>query len=428
MTSPAREAAASIVRVLRDAGHAAYFAGGCVRDRLLGLDPKDYDVASDALPQRVRGLFRQSRYVGEAFGVVLVHMLGHDVEVATFRREGAYEDGRRPTEVLFSDAQHDAQRRDFTINGLFEDPFAKDPAQAVIDYVGGQEDLRNKLLRAIGDADARFSEDYLRMLRAIRFTARLGLTIDRDSEIAIRRSADKLALISRERIGQECRWMLAPGTPERPTMPALAISLMEALTLDAAVLNEPHLPATDLTTVTALRDSPYTVVLAAWMIDRHETGSTPPKTSVSLTDFCRSKATGIIQRWRNALCLSNDDRDELVAIFQHLPTALQWETSTVAQKKRLLAQPAWPHIQALIHAAVAKFDLHRLLKRINEEIPALKRSGIAPPPWITGDELVALGYRPGPSFKTLLNRVYDRQLEGELTSREAALEWVKRHG
>ncbi|MCC7192525.1 MAG: CCA tRNA nucleotidyltransferase [Phycisphaeraceae bacterium] len=426
MTSPACDAATSVVRVLRDAGHTAYFAGGCVRDRLLGLDPKDYDVASDARPQQVRELFRKSRYVGEAFGVVLVHLRGHDIEVATFRGEGAYEDGRRPNEVFFTDARHDAQRRDFTINGLFEDPFAEDPAQAIIDYVGGQADLRNKILRAIGDADARFSEDYLRMLRAIRFTARLGLTIDPDSENAIRRSADKLALISRERIGQECRWMLAPGTPERPTMPARAIGLIEALSLDAAVLTEPHLPATKLTTVAELQDSPYPVVLAAWKIDRHVT-ATHPTTSVTLADFCQTRANSIIQRWRNALCLSNDDRDALIAIFRYLPTALQWETSTIAQKKRLLAHPAWSPIHTLIKAAATKFDLHSLLSRINDEIPALKQSGIAPPPWITGDELVALGFRPGPSFKTLLDRVYDRQLEGELTSREAALEWVKRH-
>lgn len=429
MSSPARDAAASIVRVLRDGGHAAYFAGGCVRDRLLGLEPKDYDVATDARPERVRELFRQSRYVGEAFGVVLVRVQHQDVEVATFRKEWGYEDGRHPSEVHFTDAEHDAQRRDFTINGLFEDPFAAEPSRAVIDYVGGRSDLRGKVLRAIGDAEARFSEDHLRMLRAVRFAARLDFQIDTATEAAIRRRADKLTVISRERIGQECEWMLGPGSAERPTFPARAIVLIESLHLDAAVLNEARQPASIRSTVAALRDPPYAVVLAAWMIDRHAVPTaTGGVTPAALAGFSQSAAPGILIRWRGALCLSNGQRDQITAIFRHLPTALRWESLTVAKRKRLLAQPAWRDIFALMGAAAAQFDLHPLLGRINDDIPLLNRSGIAPPPLVTGDDLVALGLSPGPVFKTLLDRAYDLQLEGEITSREAALEWVKRRG
>src|SRR5687768_567649 len=161
-----REDALAVVRRLRDAGHVAYFAGGCVRDLLLGLEPKDYDVATDAPPERVRSLFNRTQAVGAAFGVILVRQRDSQVEVATFRSDGRYDDGRRPTGVRFTTAEEDARRRDFTINGLFLDPLDGDK---VIDFVGGQEDLKAGRLRAIGDPDARFAEDHLRLLRAVRF-------------------------------------------------------------------------------------------------------------------------------------------------------------------------------------------------------------------------------------------------------------------
>src|SRR5690348_11567666 len=170
-----REDAVQIVQALRAAGHAAYFAGGCVRDLLLGMEPKDYDVATDAPPQKVRSLFRNTQAVGQAFGVILVRLGRSVVEVATFRSDGAYVDGRRPSEVRFTTAEEDARRRDFTINGLFLDPLGAGTEPGVegrvIDYVGGREDLRAKVIRAIGDPDARFEEDHLRLLRAVRFAA-----------------------------------------------------------------------------------------------------------------------------------------------------------------------------------------------------------------------------------------------------------------
>src|SRR5919199_235347 len=180
-----RDDALAVLRRLRDAGHVAYFAGGCVRDLLLGLEPKDYDVATDAPPQRVRELFGNTQAVGQAFGVILVRHRRSQVEVATFRSDGAYLDGRRPSEVRFTTAEEDAQRRDFTINGLFSDP----TEGRIIDYVGGQEDLKNKLLRAIGDPDRRFEEDHLRLLRAVRFAARFGLDIEPHTSDAIRSHA-----------------------------------------------------------------------------------------------------------------------------------------------------------------------------------------------------------------------------------------------
>src|SRR5882724_1703414 len=204
-----REDAEAVVRRLRDAGHVAYFAGGCVRDLLLGLEPKDYDVATDAVPQIVRSLFRNTQAVGQAFGVILVRLGRSVIEVATFRSDGQYVDGRRPSEVRFTTAQEDAQRRDFTINGLFLDPLDGD---RVIDYVGGQEDLAARRLRAIGDPAARFGEDHLRLLRAVRFAARFGLEIAPATAMAIESRAGLLKGISPERIAIELREMLCPPT------------------------------------------------------------------------------------------------------------------------------------------------------------------------------------------------------------------------
>src|SRR2546430_4608188 len=204
-----RADATAIVKRLRANGHEAYFAGGCVRDLLLGLEPKDWDVATDAPPNRVRELFTKTEAVGAAFGVILVRHGRSVVEVATFRSEANYLDGRRPSEVRFTTAQEDAQRRDFTINGLFLDPLEDD---RVIDFVGGQEDLAARRLRAIGDPSARFAEDHLRLLRAVRFAARFGLEIAPATAMAIEQRAELLKGISPERIAEELRLMLCPPT------------------------------------------------------------------------------------------------------------------------------------------------------------------------------------------------------------------------
>ena len=207
-----RTAALSIIQTLRDAGHVALLAGGCVRDRLLGEDPKDYDVATDAPPERVRTLFKRTRAVGEAFGVVLVDLKRdgqrRTIEVATFRTEGVYSDGRRPDAVEYSDAKHDAQRRDFTVNGLFEDPACEHvdaDAEGIIDYVGGRADLKARVIRAVGDPEKRFGEDYLRLLRAPRFAARLGFAIEEATFRAMQQHAPQINRIARERIGDEIR-------------------------------------------------------------------------------------------------------------------------------------------------------------------------------------------------------------------------------
>ena len=222
----ARGTAASIVRRLREAGHVAYFAGGCVRDELLGLDPVDYDVATDARPDAIQAMFRKTAAVGASFGVVLVKEAGGVVEVATFRSDGPYSDSRRPDRVEFADAAHDAQRRDFTINALFLDPLAAEDSASihghVIDHVGGMADLRARVIRAVGDPERRLAEDHLRALRAVRFAARFGFAIEQGTASAIREHASDLEGVSRERVGDELRRMFlaetraeAAGVPRR---------------------------------------------------------------------------------------------------------------------------------------------------------------------------------------------------------------------
>ncbi len=484
-----RDAAVKIVGMLQEAGYVAYLAGGCVRDALLGYHPKDYDVATDAKPDAVRGLFPKSRYVGEAFGVVQVRVPGyrhHPVEVATFRTEWGYQDGRRPTSVHFTDAQHDAQRRDFTINGLFEDPLAEGDDQRIIDFVGGQRDLRAGVVRAIGDPAQRFDEDYLRMLRAVRFATRLGFEIEPATADAIRPLAPKLAAISRERIGQELRWMLTPSrvlAPQR--MPgatggersgsgplrggadpraARAIGLIQDLHLDGPTLDEPHL-VSDLATVSglarglgsdteqavatgrglasgsgememAIQTPSYATYLAAWLLDRYffqdtsqpcgALGGDGAVLAGAMERFVSLSSKPIVRGWRRALCLSNEDRGSFTGVLTLLPVALRWPGLGVAGRKRLLAQVLWPQVWALIAALRDRPGVGALVAQIASDAPTLWTQGVCPEPWVSGDDLIALGRKPGPVFRRLLDQVYDAQLEGRLTSKDQALDWLKR--
>ena len=424
----ARQAAVEVIRKLREAGHVAYLAGGCVRDELLGMEPKDYDVATEATPQTVRGLFPRSRYVGEAFGVCLVFVGSHAIEVATFRSEWGYHDGRRPDHVIFTDARHDAERRDFTINGLFEEPrevmdpqLETPPTEAapppgirgrIVDYVGGVADLEAGVVRAIGDPDERFAEDYLRMLRAVRFAARLGFEIEATTAAAIRATARYLGQISRERIGGEVRVMLAGDAADPP----VAVALMQQLRLDGPVLNEDHRDAPPqllgrLSTPIALPTA-----LAAWMLDRH----LAPQQLQPVVDFAHNQANGVIRKWRSALSLSNIERDHLRGTLALLTGAADWPTLDVAKRKRLLAQPLWLQSAQLLEAIDPA-----TAQKIEREAAPLLAQGVAPTPLIGGNDLIAMGYAPGPQFGPLLEQVYDAQLAGDITTMQQARAWVQ---
>lgn len=414
MSLTAREAAMSVVRRLREAGHEAVFAGGCVRDELLGLSPKDYDVATDATPHRVAELFGGAREVGKSFGVMHVRpprWRGPSIEVATFRREGVYTDKRRPDAVEFTDARQDAQRRDFTINALFIDPLdtGERIQGRVIDHVGGLDDLKHGVVRAVGDPDARLAEDHLRALRAVRFAARLAFELEPATAAAVGRHARALAGVSRERVGDEMRLMLA--NPRRTR----ALGLIHELGLDASVLNEAPLGIIDFSAVRGLPETATVeTTLAAWAIDRSRPTGQPDPASITIL------AARVPTAWRRALCLSNDERDRLHHTLE-LVAAIEgsWAGWRVAARKRAAARAEFGAALEIVATRSAG-----LAGAVGQEVRELAAdpAGLTPDRLVTGDDLAAAGLTPGPQFARILDGVYDAQLEGRVRDRAGALE------
>ena len=407
----AREFAVDVVRRLRAAGHAALWAGGCVRDQLMDGMPKDYDVATDAAPGRVREIFgtRRTLAVGEAFGVIAV--LGPrgagQIEVATFRKDAAYSDGRHPDSVTFSDAEHDAQRRDFTINGLFYDPLA----EQVIDYVGGQQDLAQGIVRAIGDPLARIAEDKLRMLRGVRFAARFGFALDDRTADAIRQQAHELVIVSAERVAAEMRLILT-NENRRPGVELLAeTGLLEVvLPESAALLQQADEYSRTRAILAALQSPTFAMALAALLRPLQQLQPD------------RDLPQVVFERWRLA-------GDELAGVQKLLSEEPLIRTAT--------AQP-WPKLQRILiaprvnelldySAAVASVLDHGTAEiDFCREKLALPPAELNPPPLVTGEDLKRLGIAPGPAYRTLLDAVRDAQLLKHVASREQALDLVRR--
>ncbi len=417
-----RDIAISVIRTLRDAGHEALLAGGCVRDELLGLHPKDYDIATDAPPQRVEQVFTNTRAVGKAFGVMQVRSNGITIEVATFRTESGYSDNRRPDAVEFCDAQTDAQRRDFTINALFIDPLDTSDREGgrIIDYVAGLEDISAHTIRAVGNPDDRLAEDDLRALRAVRFAARLDFAIHPETKAAITRHAGELSGVSRERIGDELRRMLTH------TSRAEAVALLQALALDGPILTEDHLPSCALPILSGLaQQAPFEVALAAWAIDRaaHLQPNVPPtKWSGGGSGGGAGGVEGVGGRFRRALCLSNDEaqrlQDMLHALDRFGRETNDFTTLPVANQKRAFAHPSAEDAELLL--AVQNPDKYAALLDLRARLAA-SPSGIAPDPLVDGSDLIEMGYSPGPGFKPLLAAIYDAQLEDRVADRHQAL-------
>lgn len=412
----ARAAAVQIVRRLQEQGHVAYLAGGCVRDELLGLTPKDHDVATDAPPQRVRDLFPQTQAVGAAFGVILVRMGGSVVEVATFRSDDRYEDGRRPVAVRFTTAEEDARRRDFTINGLFLDPVSG----AVVDHVGGRADLERRVIRAIGSPSQRFEEDHLRLLRATRFAARLGFAIEPATMDAIVLHAPRIIGISPERIAEELRLMLCPPTraaawrllwrtgllrrlmrllPERPDEPTEDRMLLPLLAPDEAVgFGVALAVATTCYRRCGLDGEPAVALLA------------PDAAGVS------------VRAMRRALRLSNDETDAMRQSMDLAYSLLVCDRPSIARRKRFLASAAAPDARRIIDVLGRRGIEPQRIAALQAGLREVEARGdVAPPPLLTGDDLVAEGLSPGPRFRVILDAVYDEQLEGRIADRDAAV-------
>jgi poly(A) polymerase len=430
-----REFAISVVRRLQEAGFQALWAGGCVRDELLGLVPLDYDIATDARPEDVRKLFRRTVEVGASFGVVEV--LGPKplkVEVATFRVDVFYSDGRHPDAVKFASAREDALRRDFTINGMFFDPVKNE----LIDYVGGQKDLQNRVLRAIGTPEIRFNEDKLRMLRAVRIATRFELTVDPATADAIRKMAPQITVVSAERIAKEMKQFLVH--PRR----AHGMRLMDNLGLVEPILPElvpmkglpqgpPAAPTGDLwehvlCVLEKLGPAPsFPLAMAALLHDvgkPRTVGRTPDKyTFYHHEHVGADMADNIAQRLR----LSNDERKRIVWLVekhQILSDAPKMRTSKL---KTLLIHPGINELLDLHRADALAWGrctdhvdfCERLLEEWTEE-------ELNPPPLLTGEDLIQHGLEPGPNFKPLLDAVREAQLEGTIKTKPAALEMADR--
>ncbi len=434
-----KDFATSIVQTLRQRGFQAYLVGGCVRDLLLGREPKDYDVATNATPQEVMRIFPETYAVGVQFGVVLVPVPGsagaHAVEVAAFRSDIGYSDGRHPDEVRFSrDPQEDVARRDFTINGMLLDPVNGE----VLDFVGGRKDLEAGIIRTIGDPEQRFGEDKLRMLRAVRFAARFEYAIEPATFAAMQKLAQQIDVVSLERVRDELTRMLTEGHGQRAFLLLDDSGLLKHVLPEISAMKGVEQPAefhpegdVFLHTLLLLENLPSPCPMTlAWGALLHDVGK-PPTFRVAPDRIRFDGHVEVGVKMAEEICrrlrFSNDETEQILALVDNhmrFGHATRMKESTL---KKFLRMPAFEE-----HLALHRADClasHRILttyefiQQKQTEIPPEK---MRPAPLVTGDDLIAEGHSPGPKFREILTAVEDAQLEGRLPSRDAALEFVRR--
>ncbi|GAA5483001.1 CCA tRNA nucleotidyltransferase [Haloferula sargassicola] len=430
----ARESATELARRLTAAGHAALFAGGCVRDRLLGHEPKDYDIATSATPAEVLGLFPGSNEVGAHFGVVIVRHGGHSTEIATFRTDGSYKDGRRPEQVTFSTPEEDAARRDFTINALFEDPASCE----IIDHTGGLADLKAKRLRTVGRPADRFSEDALRLLRAVRFAARLDFQIETETWSAVRELAPTLGRISIERIRDEFSRILtcpsrARGLDLLTESGLIDVFLPEVRALIGCEQPPQWHPEGDVYVHTRIMldlladDAPLPLCLAVLLHDIAK----PPTQTVDADGRLRfnghdALGAEMAREILHRLKYPNAVIDDVVFMVARHMQFMHVQDMRVAKLKRFMAAPTF----------AGELELHRVdcassngftdnLEFLIAKREEFANEPIVPAPLITGRDLIERGEKPGPHFKAILEDAQTEQLEGRLASREEALDWLE---
>lgn len=423
-----------LVDRLREAGHVAYFAGGCVRDLVRGETPKDFDIATDATPEAVQKLFARTYAVGAHFGVIVVLEDGFQFEVATFRADDAYIDGRRPVSVHFASPEEDARRRDFTINGMFYDP----AQEQVIDYVGGKADLGAKLIRAIGQAAERFAEDRLRMLRAIRFATVLDFAIDPETWAALVAQAAAITQISAERIREELiRIFLSPnrvrGWDLLDQSGLLRAILPEVEAMKGCDQPEQFHPEGDVFQHTRLMLGllPETVsVPLVFSVLLHDVAK-PVTATVDETGRIRFSGHDRIgaemtEQIMERLRFSRADIEAVMEMVRQHMVFKDVPNMRLAKLKRFMARPTFQEELELHRVDCASshqmLDNYDFLLRKREEFA---NEPIIPPPLVRGEDLIALGLKPGPKFGEILEAVETRQLEGALRDREEALAWVK---
>jgi tRNA nucleotidyltransferase/poly(A) polymerase len=463
-----RSSAREIVKRLQQAGHSAFWVGGCVRDFLLGREPQDYDIATSARPEQVEKLFQRTVAVGKKFGVMVVLEGGHQFQVATFRAEADYQDGRHPGHVTFANAEADAQRRDFTVNGLFYDPVA----EKLHDWVGGEKDLRAKIIRTIGSPEERFAEDHLRLLRAVRFAAQLGFAIEPQTLAAVRSMAPKIRLISAERIRDELIKLFSPapvsvsvgraGSPlpaarsqtghgahgvTRPTSPAargLVLLLQSGLlpgvlpevvaTIACEQSPDFHPEGTVFEHIRLMLDKlpPGAHPLLPWVVILHDiakpsTAELDPATGKIHFYGHEKVGAALAERILTRLRFPKKQIQEVVdCVRQHMQfkDVKQMRKATL---RRLLLRQTFP----------LELELHRLdclgshgnldhYEFLVQQAAELEKQPAIRPPLLSGDDLIALGVKPGPAMGALLAEIREKQLSDELNTAREAKAWAKK--
>ncbi|MEI8122230.1 MAG: CCA tRNA nucleotidyltransferase [bacterium] len=430
---PAVSGAMEVVGRLRSEGFIAYLAGGCVRDLVMNRQAKDFDIATDAVPDTAMELFPGSVTVGKSFGVVRVCADGNWYEVATFRKDALYEDGRHPSEITFSDPETDARRRDFTVNALFYDPFR----QIVIDYAGGLEDIERGIIRAVGNPGERFREDHLRLLRAVRFAATLGFLLDPATEAAIRETASRITAISVERIREELSrlWVEAKRAGDALVLlrdlGLLPIILPEIAAMQGVQQPPEFHPEGDVFehTVVMLNAMKTDDTRLAWAVLLHDVGK-PPTAQLKEGRWrfeCHASigeeaARAILSRLR----FSNDDLNAIAFMVGNHMRFVDVKKMRRATLRRLVGAPTFPQELELhrLDCASCHGDLENY-RYLGEFRKAMDSEPILPPPWINGRDIMALGIKEGPEIGVWRKKAYDAQLEGTCPDRESLLEWLK---
>jgi poly(A) polymerase len=452
----------TIVQTLRQRGYQAFLVGGCVRDLLLGREPKDYDVATNATPEQVMTIFPETYAVGAQFGVVLVPMaeplaerdvasnvstqdsdrvdLGasthaHAVEVATFRSDVGYSDGRHPDEVRFSqDPREDVARRDFTINGMLLDPVRGE----VLDFVGGRKDLEAKIVRAIGDPERRFAEDKLRMLRAVRFAARFEYAIEPGTFAAIQKLAGEISAVSRERVRDELTRMLTEGHARRAFLLLDESGLLREVLPEISAMKRVQQPPqfhpegdVFVHTLLLLDNLPDPCPPAlAWGALLHDVGK-PPTFRVAPDRIRFDGHVEVGVKMAEEICkrlrFSGDDVEQVLALVDHHMRFGQATRMNESTLKKFLRMPRFDQHLALHRAdSLASHGKLSTYEFVKEKLAAIPPEKMRPVPLVSGDDLIAAGHVPGPKFREILEAVEDAQLEGRLGSKESALEFVRR--
>ena len=426
-----RENAIDIVKILQAHRHKAYFAGGCVRDMIMGNESADYDIATSAFPQEVLRLFDKTIPVGAQFGVVIVVKNDHNFEVATFRKEGSYSDGRHPDYVAFTTPEDDVKRRDFTINGLLYDPVNDE----VLDFVGGKADISSGIIRTIGNPIERFSEDKLRMIRAVRFASQFDFPIHEETKKAIIKLANEINIVSAERIRDELEKIFKGKNPH------IGIKLLDELSLLKEILPEVsemkgvrqpenfH-PEGDvfvhtLLCLSKMNNPTWTLAMGVLL---HDIGKTVTFEETDRIRFNLHEKVGadMAKKICNRLKTSNDEKERIVwLVMKHLYFK-DVQKMRLSKLKRLFANEGYPELAELcrIDALSSSGDLSDYYY-CQEMLGRLSQEEVKPKPLITGRDLIEMGLKPGPMFKEILTRVEDEQLEGNLKTKEEAIEMVK---